>query len=89
MFILISLISDLCFFLSLSSSLVHPPCPVSSLAASASLQTRRESLVLSVGQFRPEKDHALQLRAFAAFLSLQAKVRESTRDSERLGDRDG
>jgi glycosyltransferase involved in cell wall biosynthesis len=27
----------------------------------------RERIVVSVGQFRPEKDHPLQLRAFAAF----------------------
>jgi glycosyltransferase involved in cell wall biosynthesis len=31
----------------------------------------REPVVLSVGQFRPEKDHPLQIRAFARFLQLQ------------------
>lgn len=30
--------------------------------------TPREPVVLSVGQFRPEKDHPLQIRAFARFL---------------------
>lgn len=29
----------------------------------------REPVILSVGQFRPEKDHPLQIRAFARFLS--------------------
>jgi glycosyltransferase involved in cell wall biosynthesis len=28
----------------------------------------REPIILSVGQFRPEKDHVLQIRAFAKFL---------------------
>ena len=30
--------------------------------------SEREPLVISVGQFRPEKDHMLQLRAFKIFL---------------------
>ena len=33
----------------------------------------REPVVLSVGQFRPEKDHPLQIRAFARFLKQQRK----------------
>lgn len=37
----------------------------------------RERIVVSVGQFRPEKDHPLQLRAFAAFRA---------RDPARFGD---
>lgn len=31
-------------------------------------------MVLSVGQFRPEKDHPLQVRAFARFLRAQAEA---------------
>lgn len=30
----------------------------------------RKDLILSVGQFRPEKDHSLQIRSFAAFRAL-------------------
>ncbi len=32
------------------------------------MDAARQSRVVSIGQFRPEKDHELQLRAFAAFL---------------------
>ena len=31
-------------------------------------------MVLSVGQFRPEKDHPLQIRAFARFLRAQGET---------------
>ncbi len=33
----------------------------------------REDLVISIAQFRPEKDHALQMRAFALFLARNKK----------------
>lgn len=32
--------------------------------------TGRESMIISIGQFRPEKDHALQLRSFAKLLEI-------------------
>lgn len=38
--------------------------------------TVRENLVISIAQFRPEKDHALQLRAFALF---QQRLRDYER----------
>jgi glycosyltransferase involved in cell wall biosynthesis len=50
-------------------SLVYPPCPVQHLLSSSSLDLIRSPHIISVGQFRPEKDHELQLRAFAAFIS--------------------
>lgn len=40
---------------------------VAAAAASSRFSTTRSRLVVSVAQFRPEKDHALQIRAFAAF----------------------
>lgn len=46
--------------------IVYPPCDTKSLQ-NLSL-TNRESKILSIGQFRPEKDHALQLKAFAKML---------------------
>lgn len=52
-------------------STVYPPCATSALAA---LPLRRAPgprgglLVVSLAQFRPEKDHPMQLRAFAHFL---------------------
>jgi len=46
---------------------VFPPCDVDALlAAPAARRASDAKYVLSVGQFRPEKDHAMQLRAWAA-----------------------
>ena len=39
-----------------------------SLSAGAAPEPYRENLIVSLAQFRPEKDHSLQLRAFALFL---------------------
>ena len=39
---------------------LYPPCNTT-LLQQIPLQTR-ENIILSVGQFRPEKDHALQIR---------------------------
>merc|ERR1719401_2306752 len=33
--------------------------------------TNREKMILSIGQFRPEKDHTLQLRSFAKLLEME------------------
>eukprot|EP00041_Stephanoeca_diplocostata_P034973 m.1215490 g.1215490 ORF g.1215490 m.1215490 type:complete len:502 (+) comp24611_c0_seq3:133-1638(+) len=49
-----------------ATHIVYPPCNTKSLAA-GSLAGRRPTIV-SVAQFRPEKNHALQLRSFAGFL---------------------
>ncbi|KAK4693838.1 hypothetical protein P7C70_g8854, partial [Phenoliferia sp. Uapishka_3] len=46
---------------------VYPPCDTISLA-SLPLEGR-EKIVLSLAQFRPEKDHQVQLHAFSTFLS--------------------
>ena len=46
---------------------VFPPCDVDALlAAPAARRASDAKYVLSVGQFRPEKDHAMQPRAWAA-----------------------
>jgi alpha-1,2-mannosyltransferase len=45
------------------SRIVYPPCNTDALARLA--LGDRSRVVVSVGQFRPEKDHPLQLRAFA------------------------
>lgn len=42
----------------------------------------RENLVISLAQFRPEKDHQLQIRAFASF---QSKMRKLVLDREGGG----
>jgi alpha-1,2-mannosyltransferase len=49
-------------------SIVYPPCNVADLQALARPQTTttpRQPVILSIGQFRPEKDHSLQLQAVA------------------------
>lgn len=42
---------------------VYPPCEVSHLKNLVSTATDDKIVILSVGQFRPEKDHPLQLQA--------------------------
>ncbi|KIP05207.1 glycosyltransferase family 4 protein, partial [Phlebiopsis gigantea 11061_1 CR5-6] len=49
-----------------TAKIVYPPCDTREMAAFP--LERREPVILSVAQFRPEKDHAAQLRAFHAFL---------------------
>eukprot|EP00908_Phaeocystis_cordata_P000647 Transcript_10709.p2 GENE.Transcript_10709~~Transcript_10709.p2 ORF type:complete len:489 (-),score=208.95 Transcript_10709:78-1499(-) len=49
-------------------AVVFPPCDTAALQA-LPLLPRTPGLVLSVAQFRPEKDHALQLQAFALLLT--------------------
>lgn len=48
------------------TDIVYPPCDTQSLE-DLSLNGREE-VIISIGQFRPEKDHALQLRAFSILL---------------------
>lgn len=63
-----------------TSSIVYPPCNTSEfqklpLEREGNTENRRYGshqkieTVLSIGQFRPEKDHALQIASFAALLS--------------------
>ena len=55
-----------------STSIVYPPCDTSEFAklenASAKLPVRK---IISIGQFRPEKNHALQIKSFKMFLESQ------------------
>ena len=44
---------------------IFPPCNTTTLLRGRSDASKRENVILSVGQFRAEKDHALQLEAFA------------------------
>ncbi|KAG8347122.1 putative glycosyl transferase [Trypanosoma vivax] len=48
--------------------LVYPPCAVSHFTALRKPPEQRDNTIVSVGQFRPEKNHMLQLHAFAAAL---------------------
>ena len=47
---------------------VFPPVDTKSLDALPLNDPPRENLILSIGQFRPEKDHVLQLKSFALLL---------------------
>lgn len=50
--------------------IVYPPCDVTDfLAHPLQDDKRKPKQILSLGQFRPEKDHPMQLRAFQKFLS--------------------
>lgn len=69
--------------------ILFPPCDTRSLAE---LPLERQptvfggQLVMSLAQFRPEKDHPKQLRAFAKFLAVapQHRVRDGGRGGTRL-----
>lgn len=49
-------------------NIVFPPVDTNSLQDLPI--TKRENMVLSIGQFRPEKDHTLQLQSFAKMLDM-------------------
>lgn len=53
--------------------LVYPPCDVDQFSKIL-LDSPRAKTILSIGQFRPEKDHDLQLRSFKAFLKIVPKT---------------
>jgi len=53
---------------------VFPPCDTAALADIPLERAKKDfpgKLVLSLAQFRPEKNHALQLRSFARYLQMQ------------------
>lgn len=47
--------------------ILYPPCGIKDLKCTT-VSSLREPWIVSIGQFRPEKNHALQIRAFAAAL---------------------
>ncbi|XP_043854744.1 GDP-Man:Man(3)GlcNAc(2)-PP-Dol alpha-1,2-mannosyltransferase isoform X2 [Dromiciops gliroides] len=55
-------------------SVVYPPCDVKTFLDIPlhEKQTTSETILVSLGQFRPEKNHALQIRAFAKLLEEMA-----------------
>lgn len=55
-------------------SLVYPPCDTQALQK-ISLESKRELLLISVGQFRPEKNHSLQLQSFKICLERLKEAR--------------
>lgn len=54
------------------SFIVYPPCDTSEFAKLENTsETSFMKKILSIGQFRPEKNHALQIRSFRTFLDKQ------------------
>ncbi|KAM9321470.1 GDP-Man:Man(3)GlcNAc(2)-PP-Dol alpha-1,2-mannosyltransferase [Gastrophryne carolinensis] len=53
------------------TSIVYPPCDVQTFLEIGldGKQERSSHSIVSIGQFRPEKDHPLQIRAFSALLA--------------------
>ncbi|KAM0748153.1 UDP-Glycosyltransferase/glycogen phosphorylase [Meredithblackwellia eburnea MCA 4105] len=56
---------------------VYPPCDTASLAALP--LEGRENMILSLAQFRPEKEHHVQLRAFKLFLAQNPQYKTGKR----------
>ncbi|KAI9221349.1 GDP-Man:Man(3)GlcNAc(2)-PP-Dol alpha-1,2-mannosyltransferase [Blastocladiella britannica] len=59
--------------------LVYPPCDTKSFA-SLPLDQNRPRVAVSVAQFRPEKNHALQLEALHQLFTLYPQVRQNYPD---------
>lgn len=68
-----------------NATVVFPPTAVSELQASIevskSTESSREPSILYIAQFRPEKNHALILRAFARFVNESRKNNKTAPDS--------
>lgn len=58
--------------------LLYPPCDTASLSTlPLSCPPRKPVQILSLSQFRPEKEHALQLEALSELFSLRPDLRSS------------
>jgi alpha-1,2-mannosyltransferase len=73
------------WFLAPSPSVVFPPCDVKGFAKLPLNAKKRKPWLLSIGQFRPEKDHRLQIRAFKRMLDMgqEAKKKQAKKKEER------
>merc|ERR1712062_853812 len=52
--------------------LVYPPCDVSEFTQYSD-STKRDNVIVSVGQYRPEKNHLFQLECFSDFLKARGQ----------------
>lgn len=65
--------------------IVYPPCNVSDLLlVDGDDQKQREPIILSIGQFRPEKDHVLQIEAMALLLKRHPELSSSSKPKIKL-----
>lgn len=71
-----------------ATHIVYPPCDVEGMAKfpldDAGRQQRQ--LFISIGQFRPEKDHGLQLRSISALLKRYASGNAATERNRKILD---
>ncbi|TFK27677.1 mannosyltransferase [Coprinopsis marcescibilis] len=65
-----------------SARCVYPPCDTQEI--SSFVLTNRERVVLSIAQFRPEKDHAAQLHAFKGLLETNPQYNANGTDPVQL-----
>ncbi|KAF8993493.1 hypothetical protein BDQ17DRAFT_1546014 [Cyathus striatus] len=65
-----------------SARIVYPPCDTREMAKSS--LDGRERVILSVAQFRPEKDHAAQLHSFQKLLEAHPEYRNQTESQVQL-----
>ncbi|KAI6027795.1 glycosyltransferase family 4 protein [Pisolithus microcarpus 441] len=63
-------------------AIVYPPCDMREMVKFR--LDDRERIILSVAQFRPEKDHTAQLRAFAQLLMDHPEYKSLPKDEVRL-----
>lgn len=61
------------FNVPLKTHRVYPPCEIAHLKKIEHVNRNNEILILSVGQFRPEKNHPLQLQALYELRTLLAR----------------
>ncbi|GMH66743.1 hypothetical protein TL16_g04499, partial [Triparma laevis f. inornata] len=54
-------------------NVLWPPCNSKGFSEIDMNANGRENLILSIGQFRPEKDHSLQIKSFARLLKMKPK----------------
>ncbi|KAJ3223143.1 asparagine-linked glycosylation protein [Clydaea vesicula] len=53
--------------------IVYPPCDTTSMLKIKLNDFKRKLIILSIAQFRPEKNHLLQVKSFKMFLDLNPK----------------
>jgi alpha-1,2-mannosyltransferase len=57
--------------------IVYPPCRVPDTLPTTSMMTRRKPTIVSIGQFRPEKNHTLQIQAISKLLEKHPELKSS------------
>ncbi|GAB1602863.1 GDP-Man:Man(3)GlcNAc(2)-PP-Dol alpha-1,2-mannosyltransferase-like [Argonauta hians] len=64
-----------------NTKIVYPPCDVTEFLKIPLERDSKTHSIISIGQFRPEKDHPLQIKSFTKFL---AQIPEASRSLYKL-----